>query len=176
MYSLQYRPQMDHNKYEENGGWRLGCRPHFLDIGNGPAVACTVGCTWLMYSLCMAHIWPMYDLHMAHILFRSAIRSARRTDLTTCPYCYIWLIPLTRPCRQREGGTSCAGAVRVQKASAPSMLTALMQGCSGGGVISFLRAKTVNKNQCKSSDIGILKRSVQCYAATDHTFLDRVPW
>ena len=28
----------------------------------------------------MAHIWPMYDLHMAHIAFRSAIRSAQRTD------------------------------------------------------------------------------------------------
>ena len=58
--------------------------PHFLDIGYGPSVACTVGCTWLMYSSCMAHIWPMYDLHMAHIAFRSAIssaiRSARRTD------------------------------------------------------------------------------------------------
>ena len=42
---------MEHNKYEENG--------------YGPSVACTVGCTWLMYSLCMAHIWPMYDLYMA---------------------------------------------------------------------------------------------------------------
>ena len=37
---------------------------HFLDIGYGPSVACTVGCTWLMYSLCMAHIWPMYDLYI----------------------------------------------------------------------------------------------------------------
>ena len=26
-----------------------------------------VGCTWLMYSLCMAHIWPMYDLYMVYI-------------------------------------------------------------------------------------------------------------
>ena len=86
MYSLQYRPQMDHNEYGENEvaaafGHRL---PHFLDIGYGPSVACTAGCTWLMYSLCMAHIWPMYDLHMAHIAFRSAIssaiRSAQRTD------------------------------------------------------------------------------------------------
>ena len=42
--------------------------PHFLDIGYAPSRACTVGCTWLMYSLCMAHIWPMYDLHMAHTL------------------------------------------------------------------------------------------------------------
>ena len=66
MYSLQYRAQMDQNKYY------------------GPSVACTVGSTWLMYSLCMSHIWPMYDLHMAHIAFRSAIssaiRSAPRTD------------------------------------------------------------------------------------------------
>ena len=63
---------------------RGGRRPsaaaaHFLDTGYGPSVACT-GCTWLMYSLCMAHIWPMYDLHMAHIAFRSAIRSAQDTD------------------------------------------------------------------------------------------------
>ena len=41
--------------------------PHFLDIGYGPSAACTVGCTWLMCSLCMAHIWPMYDLYMAYI-------------------------------------------------------------------------------------------------------------
>ena len=62
----------------------FGYRPHFLDIGYGPSVACTVGGTWLMYSLCMAHIWLMYDIHMAHIAFRSAIssaiRSAPRTD------------------------------------------------------------------------------------------------
>ena len=62
------------------GGGSFAAAPHFLDIGYGPSVACTVGCTWLMYSLCMAHIWPMYDLHMAHIAFRSAIRSAQRTD------------------------------------------------------------------------------------------------
>ena len=62
------------------GGGGFAAAPHFLDIGYGPSVACTVGCTWLMYSLCMAHIWPMYDLHMAHIAFRSAIRSAQRTD------------------------------------------------------------------------------------------------
>ena len=41
--------------------------PHFLDIEYGPSVACTVGRTWLTYSLCMAHIWPMYDLYMAYI-------------------------------------------------------------------------------------------------------------
>ena len=59
---------MDHNKYEENeGAAAFGRRPHFLDIGHGPSVACTVGCTWLMYSLCMAHIWSMYDLYMDYI-------------------------------------------------------------------------------------------------------------
>ena len=68
MYSLQYRPQMDHNEYEENEeAVAFGRRPHFLDIGYGPSMACIVGCTWLMYSLCMAHIWPMYDLYMAYI-------------------------------------------------------------------------------------------------------------
>ena len=47
------------------GGGGEAAAPHFLHIYYGPSVACTVGCTWLMYSLCMAHIWPMYDLHMA---------------------------------------------------------------------------------------------------------------
>ena len=54
--------------------------PHFLRIYSGPSVACTVGCTWLMHSLCVAHTWAMYDLHMARVAFRSAIRSAPRTD------------------------------------------------------------------------------------------------
>ena len=49
------------------GGGGFAADPDFVDIGYGPSVACTVGCTWLMYSLCMAHIWPMYDLHMAQI-------------------------------------------------------------------------------------------------------------
>ena len=66
MYSLQYRPQMEHNKYGENGGRRLRRRPPFSGYGYGPSVACTAGCTWLMYSLCMAHIWPMYDLYMVY--------------------------------------------------------------------------------------------------------------
>ena len=64
MHSLQYKPQMDHDKYEEKGGRR---RPPLSGYGHGPSAACTVGCTWLMYSLCMAHIWPMYDLYMAYI-------------------------------------------------------------------------------------------------------------
>ena len=68
MYSLQYWPQMDHTQYPENGERRRSRLPLFLHIYYGPSVACTVGCTWLMYNLCMAHIWPMYDLHMAHIL------------------------------------------------------------------------------------------------------------
>ena len=53
---------MDHNKYEENGGAAASPPPHFLDIGYGPSVACTVGCTWLMYSLhtyCAAHNWML---------------------------------------------------------------------------------------------------------------------
>ena len=66
MYSLQYKAQMDHNKYKENGAAAEGAaafgrRPHFLQIYYVPSVACTLGCTWLMYSLCMAHIWPMHD-------------------------------------------------------------------------------------------------------------------
>ena len=95
MHSLQYRPQMDHNKYEENGGRRLRRRPHFLDIGYGPSVACTVGCTWLMYSLCMAHIWPMYDLYMAYIwpYLRQAVRQALRQTLRQA-----YVVAITKCC------------------------------------------------------------------------------
>ena len=49
------------------GGGGFAAALHFLDIGYGPSVACTVGCIWLMYSLCMAHIWPMHDLYMAYM-------------------------------------------------------------------------------------------------------------
>ena len=39
---------------------KMGCGdprrppPHLGYSGNGPYMACTVGCTWLMYSLCTA--------------------------------------------------------------------------------------------------------------------------
>ena len=84
MYSLQYRPQMDHNKYEENEGGGFAAAPIFFIFIMVHLWHVFVGCTWLMYSLCMAHIWPMYDPHMTHIAFRSAIsyaiRPAQRTD------------------------------------------------------------------------------------------------
>ena len=67
MYSLQYRPQMDHTHIQKMGGGGEAATPHFLHIYYGPSVACTVGCKWLMYSLCLVHIWPMYDLYMVHI-------------------------------------------------------------------------------------------------------------
>ena len=57
---------MDHTQYLENEGVAAE-GPHFLYIHYGASVACTVGSTWLMYSLCMAQIWPMYDLYMAYI-------------------------------------------------------------------------------------------------------------
>ena len=59
---------MSRTQYPENQESAAEVRhSHFLHIYYGPSVACTVGCTWLMYSLCMAHIWPMYDLYMAYI-------------------------------------------------------------------------------------------------------------
>ena len=59
---------MDHNKFEEievaATFWPQP--PHFLDMGMAHLwLVLYVGCTWLMYSSCMAHMWPMYDLHMA---------------------------------------------------------------------------------------------------------------
>ena len=68
------------------GGGGFAAAPHFLDIGYGPSVACTVGCTWLMYSLCMAHIWPMYDLYMAYIW----------------PYVHIWQVLYIYQCMVSE--------------------------------------------------------------------------
>ena len=56
---------MDHTQYQENGGGGEAAALHFVHIYYGPTVASTVGCTWLMFSLCMAHIWPMHDLYMA---------------------------------------------------------------------------------------------------------------
>ena len=53
---------MDHNKGLQNGGgsgiWLLP--PHFVDIGYGSSVACTVA----VYDLCTTYEWPMYDLYM----------------------------------------------------------------------------------------------------------------
>ena len=64
---------MDHNKYEEKGGGGLRPAPiRFLEIGYGPSVAVTVGCTWIMYSLYMAHIWPLYDVYIAYVICISA--------------------------------------------------------------------------------------------------------
>ena len=37
---------------------------------DGPSVACTVGCTWLMYSLCTAYVWPTYDICMTYIWYQ----------------------------------------------------------------------------------------------------------
>ena len=58
---------MDHTQYPENGGGGQAAALHFFHVYCGPSVACTVGCTWLVYSLCMAHTWPMYDTYMAYI-------------------------------------------------------------------------------------------------------------
>ena len=72
MYSLQYRPQMDHNKYKENGcgGLRpppfspyllwsicgLYCRLYMADIQlmNGPY---------------MAYVWPIYGLYSRSFIY-----------------------------------------------------------------------------------------------------------
>ena len=79
MYSLQYRPQMDHDKSEENGGGSFATAPHFLDIGYGPSVACTVGCK----KLCTAYVWPIYGLCMTYIwhIYWPDLRSVLRSDL-----------------------------------------------------------------------------------------------
>ena len=66
--------------------------PHFLDIGYGPSVACTVGCTWLMYSLCMVHTWPMYDLYMAYIAIFLYMPSFLYLSWSLCGlYCRLYM-------------------------------------------------------------------------------------
>ena len=60
MYSLQYRPQMDHNKYGENGGGGLRRPPPF-----------SVYWVWSVYGLyCglyMAYGQLMYGPYMAYV-------------------------------------------------------------------------------------------------------------
>ena len=84
MYSLQYRPQMDHTQYPENGErWRSRCPPlsSYL-LWSICGLYCRLHMVYeqLMYGPYRA----MYDLHITHIAFRSAIssaiRSAQRTD------------------------------------------------------------------------------------------------
>ena len=48
---------LNHIKYKENGGAAASPPPpHFLDTWYGLSVACTVGCTWLMYDPYMAYV------------------------------------------------------------------------------------------------------------------------
>ena len=69
MYSLQYRPQMEHFQNPKNGRRRpKATAPQFVCSCHGPSVACPVGRTCLMCSLCMAHLWPMHGLYTACIL------------------------------------------------------------------------------------------------------------
>ena len=60
MYSLLYRPQMDHNKYEENGGRQLRRRPPF----SGYWVWSIFG---LYCRLHMAYGQLMYGPYMAYV-------------------------------------------------------------------------------------------------------------
>ena len=73
MYSLQYGPQMDHNKYEEHGVGGCAAAPHFLDIGYDPSV----------HGLCTAYVSPIYGVCMNYIwnISRSDLRSVLRSDL-----------------------------------------------------------------------------------------------
>ena len=54
---------------QKMGGRRQSHSQPFLYIYHGPSLACTVGCTGLMYSLCMAHVWSTCDLYIAYITF-----------------------------------------------------------------------------------------------------------
>ena len=61
MYSLQYRPQMDHTQYPENGERRRSRRPPFS--------------SYLLWSICglycrlyMAYVQLMYGPYMAYVL------------------------------------------------------------------------------------------------------------
>ena len=60
---------MGPTQYPENEGAAAEGRhpPTFVLVHYGPSVAHTVGCTWILYSVCMAHIWSMYDLYMAYV-------------------------------------------------------------------------------------------------------------
>ena len=77
MCSLQYRPYMDHFQNTQDWGGRRpkAAAPHLFYSYHGPYMACTVGCTWLTYSLCAAlyglysgyiygHLWPYMAMYV----------------------------------------------------------------------------------------------------------------
>ena len=53
----------DHDEYGENGGRRPKAAAPILGILEMVHMACTVGCTWLTYSLCAA----LYGLYSGYI-------------------------------------------------------------------------------------------------------------
>ena len=76
IYSTGHRWTIINMKKMGDGGFAAA--PHFLDIGYGPSVACIVGCTWLMYSLCMAYVLPIYGLY--NLYFYMANSCSERTS------------------------------------------------------------------------------------------------
>ena len=65
MYSLQYRPQMDHNEYEENeeaAAFRR--RPLIFWIWDMVHLWPVL---WAVHGLCTAYVWPIYGLCMTYI-------------------------------------------------------------------------------------------------------------
>ena len=78
MYSLQYRPQMDQNKYEEK--WKAVASPP-------PPIFWTLGMAYLwpvlyaIHGLCTAYVWPIYGLCMTYIWLILGLRQALRQAL-----------------------------------------------------------------------------------------------
>ena len=71
MYSLQYRPQMDHNKYGESGGGGLPLPPPFSGywVWSVYGLYCRLYMAYaqLMYGPYMAYVWPTYGTYIDHI-------------------------------------------------------------------------------------------------------------
>ena len=68
MYS-QYRPQMDHTQYPENGGRRRS-RPlssYLLWSICGLYCRLYMAYVQLLYGPCMAYVWPTYGTYIGHM-------------------------------------------------------------------------------------------------------------
>ena len=92
MCSLQYRLHMQHAKDIYRGA---ASRPPYMYAQNAAYVACTVGCTWLVCSLCVAyaqlqsaHMWPLYIAYILYIHICSP-RLCLRNMHTFIPYAHM---------------------------------------------------------------------------------------
>ena len=97
MYSLQYRPHMGHNTYEENGGGSFAAAaPIFWILGMvylWPILLAVHGlCTAYVWPVYMAYVWPTYGTYRVQICdqFYNQVCSTHRSP--GCPGRKVWSV------------------------------------------------------------------------------------